>query len=159
MWDLDYKENWALNNWCFSTVLLEKTLESPLDCKVIKPVHPKGNQPWIFNRRTAAEAKTLILWPPVAKRWLIKKDPDGEKDWRQEGKWTTEEEDEMVRWHHRLNGHEFVQALRDGEGQGSLAYCSVWCRKESDTAKWLNSKILDNISSLLFFIFFLIKMK
>ena len=91
MWELDYKENRALKNWCFSTMVLEKTLESPLDCKEIQPVHPKRNQPWIFNRRVDAEVKTLILWPPVAKSWLIRKDPDAEKGWRQEGKRTTED--------------------------------------------------------------------
>ena len=103
MWELYYKENWALKNWCFWIVVLEKTLESPLDCKE-KPVHPKGNQSWIFIGRTDAEAETPILWPLDAKNWLIRKDPDVRKDWRQE-KGTTE--DEMVGWHHELNGHEF----------------------------------------------------
>ena len=97
MWELAYKESWALMNWCFWTVLL-KTLESPLDCKKIQPVHPKGNQSWIFIGRTDAEAETPTLWPPDAKNWLIWKDPDAGKDWRQEGKGTTE--DEMVRWQH-----------------------------------------------------------
>ena len=105
MWESDHKESWALKNWCFWTVVLEKTLESPLDCKEITPVHPKGNQPWIFIGRTDAEAETPILWPPDAKNWLIGKDPDAGKDWRQEEKGMTE--DEMVGWHHRLNGHEF----------------------------------------------------
>ena len=100
MWDLDHKESWALKNWCSSTVVLEKTLESPLDCKEIKPVNPKGNQPWIFTGRTDAEAEAPILWPPDAKNWLIGKDPDAGKDWSQEEKGTTE--DEMVRWHHHL---------------------------------------------------------
>ena len=104
MWELNYKENWALKNWCFWTVALEKTLESPLDCKEIQPVHPKGNQSWIFIGRTDVEGETLILWPPDAKKWLNGKDPDAGKDQRQE-KWTTE--DEMVGWHHWLNGHEF----------------------------------------------------
>ena len=103
MWELDYKESWALKNWCFWTVELEKTLESPLDCKEIQPVHPEGNQSWIFIGRTDAE--TPILWPPDAKNWLIWKDPDAGKDWRQEEKGTTE--GETVGWHHRLNGHEF----------------------------------------------------
>ena len=103
--ELDYKESWALKNWCFWTVVLEKTLESPLDCKEIQPVHPKGNQSWIFIGRTDNEAETLILWPLDAKNWLIGKDPDAGKDWRQEEKGTTE--DEMAGWHHRLNGHEF----------------------------------------------------
>ena len=94
MWELDYKESWALKNWCFWTVVAEKTLESPLDCKEIQPVHPKGNHSWIFTGRTDAEAQTPILWPPDVKNWLIGKDPDGGKDWRQEEKETTE--DEMV---------------------------------------------------------------
>ena len=100
-----YKETWALKNWCFWTVVLEKTLESPLDCKEIQPVHPKGNQSWIFTGRTDAEAEIPILWPPHAKSWLIGKDPDAGKDWRREEKGMTE--DEMVRWHYRLDGHEF----------------------------------------------------
>ena len=105
MWELDYKESWAPKNWCFWTVVLEKTLKSLLDCKEIKPVHPKGNQSWIFIRRTDSEAETPILWPPDVKNWLILKDPVAGEDWRQEEKGTTE--DEMVGWHHRLNGHEF----------------------------------------------------
>ena len=104
MWELDYKKSWTLKNWCFWTVVLEKTLESPLDCK-IKPVNTKGNQCWIFIGRTDAEAETPIRWPPNAKNWLLGKDPDVGKDWRQEEKGLTE--DEMVEWHHRLNGHEF----------------------------------------------------
>ena len=105
MWELDYKESWALKNWCFWTVVLEKTLESPLDCKDVQPVHPKGGQSWVFIGRTTVEAETPILWPPDAKNWLIGKYPDAGKDWRQEGKGRTEEE--MVGWHHGLNGHEF----------------------------------------------------
>ena len=105
MWELDYKEAWVLKNWCFWTVVLEKTLESPLDCKKIQPVNPKGNQSWIFIRRADAEGETPILWPPDVKNWLIGKDPDAGKDLRQEEKGTTE--DEMVGWHHWLNGHEF----------------------------------------------------
>ena len=105
MWELDYKESWELKNWYFGTVVLEKTLESPLDCKRIQPVHPKGNQSWIFIGRTDAEAETPILWPSDVKSWLIWKDPDAGKDWRREETGTTE--DEMVGWHHRLNGHEF----------------------------------------------------
>ena len=104
MWELDYKESWAPKNWCFWTVVLEKILESPLDCKEIQPVHPKGNQSWIFIGRTDVEAETPILWSPDMKNWLIWKD-DAEKDWRREEKRTIE--DEMVGWHHRLNGHEF----------------------------------------------------
>ena len=103
MWELDYKESWAPKNWCFWTVVLEKTLETPLDCKNIQPVHPKANQPWIFLGKTDAEAETPILWPPDEKNGLIGKDPDAGKDWRQEEKGTTE--DDMVGWHHLLNGH------------------------------------------------------
>ena len=105
MWELDYKESWAPKNWCFWTLLLEKTPESPLDCKEIKPVNSKGNQSWILIERTDAEAETPVLWPPDAKNWLIEKDSDGQKDWRQEEKGMTE--DEMGGWHHRLDGHEF----------------------------------------------------
>ena len=100
MWELDYKESWAPKNWRFWTVVLEKTLESPLDCKEIQPVHPKGDQSWVFIGRTNDEAETLIIWPPNVKSWLIWKDPDAGKDWRWEGKGTTE--DKMVGWHHRL---------------------------------------------------------
>ena len=105
MWELDYKESWVLKNWCFWTVMLEKTLESPLDCKEIQPAHPEGNQSWMFIGRTDFEAETPILWSPDAKSWLIGKDPDAEKDWRREEKGTTE--DEMVEGHHWLSGHEF----------------------------------------------------
>ena len=136
MWELDHKEGWVLKNWCFWTVVLEKTLESPLDCKEIQPVHPKGSQSWIG--RTDAEAEAPILWPSNVKSWLIRKDPDAGKDWRQE-KGTTE--DRMVEWHHRLNGHEFGQALGDGEGQGSLVCCNPWDCKDSDTAEWLKPTI------------------
>ena len=134
MWELDHKA-WALKNWCFRTVVLEKTLESPLDCKEIKPVNPKGNQSWIFIGRTDAEAKALILWLPDAKSQIIGKDPETGKDWGQEEKGTTK--DEMVGWYHRLNGHEFEQTPGDGEGQGSLAYCSPRGHKESD---WLSDQ-------------------
>ena len=115
----------------FWTVVLEKTLESPLDCKEIQSVNPEGNQSWIFIGRTDAEAENQILWPPDMKNWLIGKDPDAEKDWRQEEKGTTE--DEMVGWHHWLNGYDFEQAPEDGEGQGRLAWYSPWVHKESDT--------------------------
>ena len=120
MWELDYKESWVPKNWCFWTVVLEKTLESPLDCKEIQPVHPKGNQSWIFIGRTDAEAETPILWPPDAKGQLIWKDPDVGKDWRQEEKGMTE--DEMVGWHHQLNGHELskLQELAMTERPGML---------------------------------------
>ena len=136
MWELDHKESWAPKNWCFWTVVLEKTLESPLDFKEIKPVDGKGNQSWIFIRRTDAKVEAPILWPPDVKNWFIGKDPDAGKDWRQEKKGTTV--DEMVGWHHRLNGHEFMQTLGDGEGQRSLACCNPWGRKELDTTEWLN---------------------
>ena len=121
----------------------------PLDCKEIKPVHPKENQSWIFNRRTDAEAEAPVLWPPDSKSQLIRKDCDAGKDWRQEEKGMTE--DEMVGWHHWLNGHEFKQAPGDGEGQGSLACCSSWGCKESDTTERLNSnKLLENLQSSFF---------
>ena len=116
--------------WCW------RRLESPLDCKEIQPVHPKENQSWMFIGRTDGEAETPVLWPPDAKNWLIGKDPDAGKDWRQEEKGTTE--DEMVWWHHQLDGHEFEQALGVGDGQGSLECCSPWGCKESDTTEQLN---------------------
>ena len=130
MWELDHKENWAPKNWCFWTVVLEKTLESPLDCKEIKPVNLKGNQSWIFTGRPDAEAETPILWPPDGKNWLTGKDPDAGKDWRQKEKGTIE--DEMVGCHHRLDGHEFEQALGVGDGQGGLVCSNAWGRKELD---------------------------
>ena len=108
MWELDHKEGWALKTWCFWTVVLEKALESPLDCKEIKPLNPKGSQAWIFNGMIDTEAEALVLWSPDAKNWLIGKDPDSGKNWRQEEKGTTE--DETVRWHHQLDGREFEQA-------------------------------------------------
>ena len=135
MRELDYKESWALKNWCFWTVVLEKTLESPLDCKEIQ--HPKENQSWIFIGRTDAEAETPILQPPDAKKnWLIWKDPDALKDWRQEKKGTTE--DEMVRCHHWLNGHELEQAPGVGDGQGSLECCSHGVSKsQTRLSNWI----------------------
>ena len=136
MCELDYKESWTPKNWCFWTVVLEKTLESPLDCKEIKAVNSKGNQSWIFIGRIDAEAETPILWPPDVKNWLTGKDSDAGKDWRQEKKQMTE--DEMVGWHHWLDGHEFEQALWVGDGQGSLACCSPWGHKELDTTEQLN---------------------
>ena len=134
MWELDYKESWAQNNWCFWTVVLEKTLESPLDCKEIQLVHPKGDQSWMFIGRTGIEAETPILWPPDVKSWLIGKDPYAGKDWGQGEKGTTE--DEMVGWHHRLDGRESEWTL--GDGQGGLVCFSPWGCKESDTTEWLN---------------------
>ena len=136
MWELDCEESWAPKNWCFWTVVLEKTLESPLDSKEIKPVNPKGNQSWIFIRKTDAEAETPVLWPPDVKSWLIRKDPHAGKDWRQEEKGMTE--DKMVGRHHWLNGHEFVQAPGVVDGQGSLA-AAVHGVTESDTTEWLNN--------------------
>ena len=124
MWELDHKEGWVPKMWCFQTVVLEKSLESPLDCKEIKPVNPKENQSWIFIGRTDAEAETPIIWPPDGKNWFTGKDPDAGKGWRQEKKGMTE--DEIVGWHHWLNGHEFEQALGVGDGQGSLACCGSW---------------------------------
>ena len=136
MWELDYKEGWALKNWCFWTVVLKKTLQSPLDCKEIQPVCPKGDQSWVFIGKTDVEAETPVLWPSDAKSWLIWKDPDAGKDWRQEEKGTTE--DEMVGWHHRLNGHGFGWTLEVGDGQGGRACCGSWGHKESDTTERLN---------------------
>ena len=131
MWDLDYKESRAPKNWCLWTVVLEKTLGSPLDFKEIQPVHPKGDQSWVFTGRTDAEAETPILWPPDAKNWLIGKDPDAGRDWGQEEKGTTE--DEMAGWHHQSNGYVLGQTLGDGEGQGSLMCWSPWGHEELDT--------------------------
>ena len=136
MWELDHKESWMPENWCFWTVVLEKTLESPLDCKEIQLVHPKGNQSWIFIETTDAKAETPIFWPPDVKNWLIGKDPVAGKDWRQEEKGTTE--DEMVGWHHWLDAHEFEQAPGVDDGQESLVYCSPWGRKEADVTDLLN---------------------
>ena len=144
MWGLDYKEGWEPKNWCFWTVMLDKTLESPLDCKEIQQINSKGNQSWIFIGRTDAEAEAPILWPRDMKNQLIGKDPDAGKDWRQE-KGTTEEE--MVGWHHWLNGHEFEQAPGDGEGQGSLACLSPWSHKELVMIEQLNNKPLLSIHS------------
>ena len=140
--ELDCKESWALKNWCFWTVVLEKTLESPLDCKEIQPVHPKGNQSWIFIGRTEAEAETPIVWPPDAKSWLIWKDPDAGKDWGQE-KGTTE--DEMVGWYHRLNGHGFGWTPGVGNGQGGLACCNLWGHQELDMTEQMNWTELNSI--------------
>ena len=136
MWDLGHKEIWAPKNWGFWIVMFEKTLESPLDCKKIQPVHPKGNQSWIFIGRTDDEAETPILWPLDAKNWLTGKDSDAGKDWRWEQKGMTE--DEMVGWHHWLDGYEFEQPLGAGDRQGSLVCCSPWGCKELDTTERLN---------------------
>ena len=141
MWELDCEEGWAPKNWCFWTVVLEKTLESPLDCKEVQPVHSEGDQCWVFIGRTDIDAETSVLWPPDVKSCLILKDPDAGKDWRWEQKGMTE--DEMAGWHHRLNGHGFGWTPGVGDGQGGLAHCSSWGRKESDMAeqlKWTELK-------------------
>ena len=135
MWELDYKESWAPKNWYFWNVMLEKTLESPLDCKEIQPVSSKRNQSWIFIGRTDVEAEAPILWPPDVKSWLIWKDPDARKDWRQKEKGTTEGDGWMAStaqwtWVWASSG--------SGDGQGSLACCSPWACKESDITEWLN---------------------
>ena len=133
MWELDHKESWAPNSWCFWTVVLEKTLESPLDCEEIQPVNPKGNLSWLFIGSTDATAETPILWPPDEKNWLIGKDPDAGKDWRQEKGMT---EDEMAGWHHWLDGHELEQSPGVGDRQGSLVCCSPWgCKVGHDWAE------------------------
>ena len=136
MWKLEYKESWVLKSWCFWTVVLEKTLESPLNCKEIQAVHPKGDQSWVFIGRTDVEAETPILWPCHAKSWLIGKDPDAGKDWEQEEKGMTE--DETVWWHHRLNGHGFGWTPRVGDGQGGLACCGSRDHRVLDTTERLN---------------------
>ena len=136
MWELDCEESWGPKICCFWTVVLEKALESPLDCKEIQPVHPKVDQSWVFIGRIDVEVETPILWPPDAKSWLIWQDPGAGKDWGQEEKGTTE--NEMVGWHHRLNGHGFGWTLGVGDGQGGLACCGSWSHKELDTTEWLN---------------------
>ena len=136
MWELDYKDSWAPKNWCFWTVVLEKTLESPLDCKEIQSVHPKINQSWIVTGRSDVEAETPILWPLDVKSWLIWKAPDAGKDWRWVEKGTAE--DEIVGWHHWLNGHGFGWTQGTGDGQGDLASCSSWGHKELDMTEHLN---------------------
>ena len=136
MLELGYEESLVLKNWCFWTIVLEKTLESPLDCKEIQPVHPKGSHFWIFIERTDVEAETPILWPPDAKNLLFGKDPDAGKDWRQKEKGMTE--DEMVGWHHWLGGHEFEQTPGAGDRQGSLACYSPCGCKELHMTAWLN---------------------
>ena len=145
MWELNHSEGWALKNWCFWTVVLEKTLKSPLDCKEIQPVHPKGNQPWIFIGRTDAKAEAPILWPPDAKNWLIGKDPGTGNDWSQE--------ETRTRWLEGMTGlygHEFEQAPGGGEGQGNLVCCSPWGHKKSDTTDWTATPCLSWVG---FFVF------
>ena len=135
MWELDCEEGWAPKNWCFWTVVLEKTVESPLDCKEIQSVHSERDQPWDFFGRNDAKAETPILWPPHVKSWLIGKDSDAGRDWGQEEKGTTE--DETAGWHHWLDGRESQWTPGVGDGQGGLACCDSWGRKESDTTEWL----------------------
>ena len=155
MWELDFEENWVLKNWCFWTMVLKKTLESPLDCQEIQPVHPKGDQSWVFIGRTDAEAETPILWPPHMKNWLTGKDPAAGRVWGQEKKGMTE--DEMAGWHHRLDGHESGWTLGVGDGQGGLACCNSWCLKESDPTEteldWTDCHRLKIFFSFLPFVF------
>ena len=155
--ELDCEESWVPKNWCFWTVVLEKTLKSPLDFKEIQPVHPKGDQSWVFIGRTEVEAETPILWPPDAKSWLIWKDPDAGRDWGQEEKGPTEHK--MAGCHHWLNGYGFRWTLGVGDGQGGLAWCDSWVCKESDMTERLNwtervspsstAKSITNLISLL----------
>ena len=135
MWELDCEESWAPKNRCFWTVVLEKTLESPLDCKEIQPVHSEGDQSWVFFGRNDAKAETPVLWPPHAKSWPIGKDSDAGRDWGQEEKGTTE--NEMAGWHHWLDGREVEWSPGFGDGQGGLACCNSWGHKESDTTERL----------------------
>ena len=143
MWELDCEDSWAPKNWCFWTVVLEKTLKSPLNCKEIQPVHPKGDQSWVFIGRTDAKAETPVLCPPRAKSWLIGKDSDAGRDWGQEEKGTTE--DEMAGWHHRLDGHEFGCIPGVGDGQGGLECYNSWGCNESDTTEQLNWTELNSL--------------
>ena len=136
MWELDCEESWVLKNWCFWTVVLEKTLESPLDCKEIQPIHPKGDQPWDFFGGNDGKAETPVLWPPHEKSWLFGKYSDAGRDWGQEEKGMTE--DGMAWWHHWPDGHEFEWTLGVGDGQGALVCCDSWGWKESDRTEPLN---------------------
>ena len=136
LWELDHKEGWTMKNWSFWTIVLEKTLESLLDCKEIQPVHSKGDQPWDFFGRNDGKAETPVLWPPHAKSWLIGKDSEAGRDWGQEEKGTTE--DEMAGWHHRLDGREFEWTPGFGDRQGGLACCDSWVCKELDMTERLN---------------------
>ena len=136
MWRLDCEESWAPKNWWFWTVVLEKTLESPLDCKEIQPVHSRGYQPWDFFGRNDAKAETPVFWPPHEMSWLIEKDSDAGRDWGQEEKGMTE--DEMAGWHYWLDGRESEWTPGVGDGQVGLAWCDSWGRKESDTTEQVN---------------------
>ena len=152
-WELDCEESWAPKNWCFWTVVLEKTLESPLDCKEIQPVHSEGDQPWDFFGWNDAKAETPVLWPPHVKSWLTRKDFDAGRDWGQEEKGMTE--DEMAEWHHWVDGRESGWTLGVCYGQGGLACCDSWGRKDSDTTEWLNwlnfsLSLLNQLSSFSF---------
>ena len=150
MWELDCEESWGLKNWCFWTVVLEKILESSLDCKEIQPVHSEGDESWVFIGRTDVKAETPIFWPPHTKSWLIGKDSDARWDWGQEEKGTTE--DEMIGWHHQLDAHEFVWTPGVGNGQGGLACCDSWGCKESDMlSDWteLNWTLASSLPKLL----------
>ena len=152
MWELDCEEGWALKNWCFWTVVLQKTLESPLDCKEIQPVHSKGDQPWDFFGRNDAKAEPAVLWPPDVKSWLIGKDSDAGRDWGQEEKGMTE--DEMAGWHHGLDGRESEWTPGVGDRQGGLACCDSWGCKESDTTEQLNwTEALNSVKSFAINIF------
>ena len=158
MWVLNYKETWVPMNWCFWTVVLEKTLESPLDCKEIQQVHSEWDQSWVFIGRTEFEAETPILWTPHVKNWLIRKDSDVWRDWGQEEKGMTE--DEMSGWHHQLNGREFEWTPGDGDGQGGLACCNSWSRRVGhDWATELNSRLCIVSSPLLLWFIFLTSLR
>ena len=148
MWELNCEESWAPKNWCFWTVVLEKTLESPLDCKEIQPFHSKGDRSWVFTGSTDANAGTPVFWPPHAKSWLIGKDSDAGRDWGQEEKEITE--DEMAGWHHWLDGHEFKWTLGVGDGQGGLVCCSSWGHQELDMTERLNWNELNAFEYSLF---------
>ena len=148
--DILIEESWALKNWCLWTVVLAKTLESPLDCKEIQPVHSEGDQSWVFIGRTDVKAETPILWPPHAKSWFIGKDPDAGRDWGQEAKGTMTE-DEMAGWHHWLDGHEFEWTPGVGDGQGGLACCDSWGRKEPDMTERFNWTELNWIKDFVLF--------
>ena len=158
MWELNCEEGWALKNWCFWTVMLGKTPESPLDCKEIQPVHSEGDQPWHFFGRNDAKAETPVLRPPHVKSWLIGKDSDAGRDWRQEEKGTTE--DEMAGWYHWLDGLESGWTPGVGDGQGGLACCDSWGHKESDTTErlnWTDITYLDKWRNTLYIFNYLLK--
>ena len=150
MWELDCEESWAPKNWCFWTVMLEKTLESPLDCKENQPVHSKRDQSWVFFGRNDAKVETPVFWPPHVKNWLIGKDSDAGRDWGHKEKWMTE--DEMAGWHHWVDGYESEWTPGVANGQGGLVCCDSWGCKESDTIEQLNwtwVNIICNLNSIL----------